>query len=263
MLLDMQALPENLDIFTLSGGIIAALSSLLTIGIAVNEWLKPSRIERKVSRIRSIIADEEDSGRISALRKQKLLLEASLFARDVVPDRQFFWIVIILLFPMARFIAIGSSAESLWLKIIILIFAAVMIYFVVKRMLDELLSRRILEIQYIAGQDPWISLADESEYSFGKNRDGIPHILAFSLSFFLVFALIFYSAWRGQSWSETSIEVIGVLTLNVGIYYRTSKEASGFMNKLAGRYVAEWDKEHRLQELSLNPGESSASSTQD
>ncbi|AIT89305.1 hypothetical protein [Corynebacterium ulcerans] len=201
----MKLLPEQIDLFTLTGGIIAAISSLFAILVAVSEATKPKRIDNQLNRIRDIIASEEHPGRLQTLKSRKLDLEASLYARESLSGAYLLWGIAGIVFPIARFAATTVEPHSLTVKIIIAILMVMMCFLLAENILDTILRRQAIIVRYIAGKNPAENLNGLKAFAVLRSGPGLALCLAWTATLSYIVLYLVFSKWNGHSMQSTAI----------------------------------------------------------
>ncbi|MCT1411010.1 hypothetical protein M3G47_04165 [Corynebacterium sanguinis] len=217
---------------------------MATIAVAIKESLSAGRIERKVSRLAKILEGESDPGRRSALRTQKLKLEAALFSKEAIPMGHTWLVVLVLAFPMARFFASTDPDPTIYFKILILVSLAVVSYAIVYQVTFDLLRRKIAEVSYLSGQNPYFPLENDSHFRIPANRLGLLYNCLVAFNLWLILFTILNATWNEWTSRELLSHLSFMVAVNTSAYLVLPKEIENLMGKLATEYAKEWDAEY-------------------
>lgn len=253
----MDELAQYQEWFTWTGTVLGAVASLVTIVIAIGEALKPGRLERRIARLSRTLEHEKNPDRIAALTRQRIELEASLFARERVPGNQYvLWIIAVLL-PFVNQIASVSDRPATWTKIVTVVIAAIICWQVSRTLLEGLLQRRIVQNRYIAGQDPFKTLPDVKKYRFTAQRGGKSYAGIVALYAFILILNLLTSWWNQGISTETIFAGLGIIIAYSGLIFMLTSDIIDYTNGIANEYVLEWHVYTQQSDAQSSNGEES------
>lgn len=235
-------LVQNQEFFSLTGTLLGAIASLVTIAIAIGQALKPSRLERRISRLNRMLEYEKNPNRLAALTQQRTELEASLFARERIPSKQYILWLFAMTIPFANQLSLIREDPPLWAKILGAIAAIFLCYRMSETLLNGLLQRRIVRNRYLMGQNPFMTIPEENNFEFTSRRLG-KFYAAVTALYALSPLTIFMSSWlNGQNIAESVVKALGAVVAYTGVAFWLKQDIESYTTKISAEYIVEWDK---------------------
>lgn len=185
---------------------------------------------------------EKNPNRLAALTQQRTELEASLFARERIPSKQYILWLFAMTIPFANQLSLIREDPPLWAKILGAIAAIFLCYRMSETLLNGLLQRQIVRNRYLMGQNPFMTIPEENKFEFTSRRLGKFYAGVTAL-YSLSPLIIFISSWlNGQNIAESVVKALGAVVAYTGVAFWLKQDIETYTTKISAEYIVEWNK---------------------
>lgn len=214
----MQFFPEDTSWFSVANGVLAGISSIITIIFSLMPSLEVGRSDRKLNRINLAISHEKDDQRLLILETERLWTEAKVVAHQIYPLWKIGFSFIFCLAPLFYITYRISHSESLGVRVLVLLLIWVGCFVLVDAWIAYLFQNRVVKVFYFYGKPlPNIRMdlfnrKIPSRYSFV-----IIEVLA-SLNLSFYFYNYFLLSWCGAGALEALGKALVVVAVNSNLW---------------------------------------------